>query len=198
MSDQHAVDPDPRRRDARQNTERILAAARDAFATTGDVSMAEVARRAGVGSATLYRNFPDRWALLEALYADEITALVAAAATPAGQTSLDRLRHWLRQLYDYFTSKQALADELLKHTGPDGAVFSGGYARVSAAAAPLIDAAHRSGELREELSLEHVFALIGAVGSIHGDALFRAPLLEAALDSLAKPGLLQVRLRPER
>src|SRR5271154_5886562 len=66
----------PRRVDAERNRERILTAARDAFADPeADVSMAEIARRAGVGSATVYRNFANRRELLEAIYVDEIDAV---------------------------------------------------------------------------------------------------------------------------
>ena len=72
----------PRRADAQRNREKILAAAREAFADpAAEVSMAEVSRRAGVGMATLYRNFPGQRELLEALYVDEVDAVVAAAET---------------------------------------------------------------------------------------------------------------------
>ena len=65
----------PRRADAERNRDKILAAARSAFADPeADISMAEISRRAGVGMATLYRNFPGRRELLEALYTDEVTA----------------------------------------------------------------------------------------------------------------------------
>ena len=83
-----------RRVDAARNRERILTAARDAFADPDtDVSMAEIARRAGVGSATLYRNFANRRQLLEALYVDEIDAVCEAAATIRGDTPERVSRH---------------------------------------------------------------------------------------------------------
>ena len=76
-----------RRADAERNRDKILAAARAAFAdTSAQVSMAEISRRAGVGMATLYRNFPTRQELLEALYTDEVDAVCAAAATVDGET----------------------------------------------------------------------------------------------------------------
>jgi len=174
-----------RRADARLNREKILATAKEAFADPGaDVSMVEVARRAGIGSATLYRNFPDRLALLEALYTDEISAISAAAATIEGRTALERLQAWLRQFYDYFTHKRALAGELLQHVGPDSAVFSEGYEQISAAGAQLVDAARAAGELREGLTLEQIFALVGSIAAIAGPPDYRLPILDAALDAL--------------
>ena len=82
-----------RRADAERNRGKVLAAARAAFADPGaEVSMAEVSRRAGVGMATLYRNFPGRRELLEALYTDEVDAVCAAAGTAAGRRPA--LRSW--------------------------------------------------------------------------------------------------------
>src|SRR5579863_730305 len=75
----------PRRADAARNRQRILEAARIAFATAGaETSMAEIARRSGVGPGTLYRNFATRRELLEALLADEVDEVCAAAATVEG------------------------------------------------------------------------------------------------------------------
>ena len=107
--------PQPTRRaDAQRNREKILAAARAAFAEPdADVSMASVARRAGVGMATLYRNFPGRRELLEALYLDEVDALCQAAETVEGTTPGGRFTAWLRRFFAYFTSKRHIASELL-------------------------------------------------------------------------------------
>ena len=174
-----------RRADARLNREKILAAAKEAFADPGaDVSMIEVARRAGIGSATLYRHFPDRLTLLEALYSDDITTISTAAAMVEGDTALGRLQAWLRRFYDYFTHKRALAGELLQHVGPDSAVFSKGYEQISAAGAGLVDAAREAGELRDGLTLEQIFALVGSIAGISGPASYRLPILDAALDAL--------------
>ncbi len=81
------AEPAPvRRSDAARNRDKILSAARAAFATpaAAEVSMAEVARQAGVGMATLYRNFPGRRELLEALLTEEVDELCAAASAPGG------------------------------------------------------------------------------------------------------------------
>jgi AcrR family transcriptional regulator len=71
--------------------------------------MAEIARRAGVGSATLYRNFVSRQELLEALYVDEIDGVCAAAAASPDTPAEARLDAWLRRFYRYFTSKRPVA-----------------------------------------------------------------------------------------
>ena len=147
----------PRRADAQRNREKILAAARAAFAEPGaEVSMAEVSRRAGVGMATLYRNFPGRRELLEALYVDEVDALCAAAETVAGDTPGQRLQAWLRRFFHYFTSKRHVAAELLEHTGRSDPVFDGNRARVLAAGEPLLIAARAAGEVREDLTLNQI------------------------------------------
>jgi AcrR family transcriptional regulator len=174
-----------RRADAQLNRDKILTAAQAAFADPdADVSMAEIARRAGIGSATLYRNFADRRTLLEALYSAEITSICQAAETSEGVTPAARLDTWLRGFYDYFTHKRVLASELLEHVDGNSPVFNAGYARIIAAAGPLADAAHASGELRGDLTLEQILALIASVANIPGDLAYRAPILDASLDAL--------------
>ncbi len=177
--------PAARRVDAERNRERILDAARDAFADPdADVSMAEISRRAGVGSATLYRNFPNRRALLEALYLDEIDAVCQAASTITGDTPEAILVAWLRRFYAYFTSKRFVAAELLEHADRDDPVFGAGLERVLNASRPLLRAAQQSGEVRPDLTLEQILDLLAAIAKIPGDAGYREPILRAALDAL--------------
>jgi AcrR family transcriptional regulator len=176
-----------RRVDATRNRERILQAARSAFSDPGaDVSMAEVARRAGVGSATLYRNFRDRRELLTALYVDEIDQLCAAADLDAGPPG-PALLAWLRRFSAYFAGKGVVAAELLQHRAGDDPVFTGGYTRIVAAGRPLLLAAQEAGAVRTDLTLEQVLDLVAAVTRIPGDAAYREPILAAALDALRPP-----------
>lgn len=185
MSEQEPAGEPARRRDAQRNRDKILAAAHAAFADPdADVSMIEIARRAGIGSATLYRNFADRRTLLEALYTEEITAICQAAASCEGATAAVRLEAWLRRFYDYFTSKRVLAGELLEHTDSGSPVFSTGFARIVTAADPLVNAARESGELRDDLAPEQILALIASIATISGDAAYRQPILDAALNGL--------------
>jgi AcrR family transcriptional regulator len=178
--------PSPARRaDAERNRARILAAARSAFADPeAEISMAEVSRRAGVGMATLYRNFPGRRELLEALYADEVSAVCEAAGTVAGETPGAVLAAWLRRFAAFVTSKRHIGAELLEHTDRSNPLFEGNRARVMAAGRPLLAAAQGAHEVRDDLTLEQVLDMIIAIATIHGDARYREPILQAALDGL--------------
>jgi AcrR family transcriptional regulator len=175
----------PRRRAAQH---KILAAARGAFADPGaDISMAEVARRAGVGMATLYRNYPGRRELLEALYTDEVDAVCAAAETSGtaeGEAPGAALTVWLRRFFVFSTGKRHIASELLKHTERTDPLFESNRTRVLAAARPLLAAARRAGEVREDLTLEQVLDMVIAIATIHGDPEYLEPILQAALDGL--------------
>jgi AcrR family transcriptional regulator len=141
--------------------------------------MAEISRRAGVGMATLYRNFPGRRELLEALYTDEVDAICQAAEAPGAS-----LLSWLRQLFAFFASKRHIAAELLKHTDSGDPVFGGSRARVTAAGQPLLAAAQHASEVRDDLTLEQVLDLIHAIATIRGDTGYVQPILQTALDGL--------------
>lgn len=149
--------------------------------------MAEVARRAGVGMATLYRNFSGRRELLEALYADEVDALCRAATTVDGATPVAVCVAWLRRFVAFFTAKHRVATELLAQTAPTNPVFDDSRARVLAAGRPLLAAAQAAGDVRGDLTLEQVLHLLVAVATIPGDPGYREPILQAALDGLRAP-----------
>jgi AcrR family transcriptional regulator len=177
-----------RRADAQRNRDKILAAARVALAEPGaDLSMAEISRRAGVGMATLYRNFPGRRELLEALYTDEVDALCDAAATAEGDTPGARFEAWLRRFFAYFISKRHIASELLEHVDADDAVFSSNRARVLAAGQPHLDAAQQAGEIRRDLTLEQILDMTIAIAKLRADPDYVEPVLQTALDGLRHP-----------
>jgi AcrR family transcriptional regulator len=177
-----------RRADAARNRDRILAAARIAFADpAAEVSMAEIARRAGVGMATLYRNFPGRRELLEALFTDDVDAICEAAernGESAGETPGAVLIAWLHQFFAFATTKHQVASELLAHSDRSNPVFGESRARVLAAGRPLLAAAQRIHEVRENLTLEQILDMIVAIATIHGDTRYLEPILQAALDGL--------------
>jgi AcrR family transcriptional regulator len=180
-----------KRADAERNRDKILAAARAAFADPeAEVSMAEVSRRAGVGMATLYRNFPGRRELLEALYTDEVDAICAAAENAEGGTPGARLAAWLHRFFAFFTSKHHIASELLAHTDDTNPIFSGSRARVLAAGRPLLAAAQYAHEVRDDLTLEQILDMIIAIATINGDPGYSRPILQTALDGLrlGQPG----------
>jgi AcrR family transcriptional regulator len=175
----------PKRADAQRNREKILAAARAAFADPeADVSMAEVSRRAGVGMATLYRNFPSRRELLEALHTDEVDAVCRAAETVEGDTPGARFEAWLHHFAAFFVAKRHVGNELLQHTGHGNPHFNESRERVLASARPLLAAAQAAGEVRGDLTLEQVLDLIGAVARIPGDPAYREPILRTLFDGL--------------
>jgi AcrR family transcriptional regulator len=167
-----------RRADAQRNRDKILAAARAAFADRqADVSMAEISRRAGVGMATLYRNFPGRRELLEALYTDEVDAVCAAAETL-------ELVAWLHRFSAFSASKRHVASELLKDADGSDPVFSENRARVLAAGRPLLAAAQAAGEIRADLTLEQILDMVIALATIRGERGYVEPILQTALDGL--------------
>jgi AcrR family transcriptional regulator len=181
--------PTPARRaDAQRNRDKILVAARKAFAEAdADLSMAEISRRAGVGMATLYRNFPSRRELLEALYTDEVDAICEAAKTVEAETSGATLMAWLRRFFAFSTSKRHIASELLRHVDSSNSVFGESRARVLAAGRPLLVAAQRSHEVRDDLTLEQILDMIVAIASIHGTPGYLEPILQTALDGFRLP-----------
>src|SRR5882672_734611 len=177
-----------RRADAERNRAKILAAARTAFAgSDAQVSMAEISRRAGVGMATLYRNFPGRRELLEALYTDEVNTICEAAESVAGETPGAVLMAWLHRFFAFSTTKRHIASELLVHSDHSNPVFGESRARVLVAGQPLFVAAQHAHELRHDLTLEQVLDMIVAIATIHGDTHYLEPILQTALDGLRPP-----------
>ncbi|WP_163992440.1 TetR/AcrR family transcriptional regulator [Pyxidicoccus caerfyrddinensis] len=109
----------PLRADGRRNRERIVAAATELVGRDGaQASLEEIARRAGVGSATLHRHFPSRHALLEAVFRDGVAQLCARAAAQPGKAPAAELAAWLEELTVYTATNRGLAAVLL--TGPEG------------------------------------------------------------------------------
>ena len=168
--------PSPTRRaDAQHNREKILGAARTAFADSGaEVSMAEISRRAGVGMATLYRNFRGRRELLEALYQDEVDAVCEAAHSVDGETPKTVLNAWLRRFFAFAISKHHIASELLAGTDRNNPVFGESRARVLAAGRPLLVAAQRAHEVRDDLTIEQILDMIVSIAAINGDTRYVA------------------------
>jgi len=177
-----------RRADAERNRGKILAAARTAFADPdAEVSMAEISRRAGVGMATLYRNFPGRQELLEALYTDEVDAVCQAAETIDGEMPGAALAAWLHRFFAFTFSKRHIAAELLKQTDRSNPLFRNSRTRVMAAGRPLLAAAQHAGEVRDDLTLEQILDMIVAIATIHGGTGYTGPILQTALDGLRPP-----------
>jgi AcrR family transcriptional regulator len=172
----------PQRADARRNFDALLGAAREVFADDGvNGSLEEVARRAGVGIGTLYRNFPTRQDLFEAVYADEVEALARIADKLAGEDPWDALATWLRRFVGYAATKKAIY-EALNHTSP---VFATYREAVHCAGEPLLKQAQEAGQARTDVSFEDVRHLINGIsGANFADDAQRERVLTMALDGI--------------
>lgn len=150
--------------------------------------MAELSRRAGVGMATLYRNFSSRRDLLEALYSAEVDAVCKAAEVVDGMAPEAALMAWLRRFFAFVMSKRLVATEMLDHLESSNPVFTESRARVIAAGRPLLAAAQRAREVRDDVTLEQILDLVVAIAKIKGKPRYLKPILETALDGLKSDG----------
>lgn len=155
----------PTRADAARNYDRLVTAARETFAEHGtDTSLEEIARRAGVGIGTLYRRFPHRTALLEAVYVDEIQSVVDRAYEFDRELEpFEALATWLRSFVGYGLSKKSLSHELTLAIGAESPFFQACKTNVQAAGSLLLDKAKAAGAVRPELELMDVLRLVGGI-----------------------------------
>jgi AcrR family transcriptional regulator len=155
----------PTRADAARNYDRLVTAARDAFAEHGtDTSLEEIARRAGVGIGTLYRRFPSRTALLEAVYVEEIQSVCDRAYDFSAELApFDALAAWLRSFLGYGLSKGSLASELTVALGKESPFFQACKLNVQEAGQLLLDKAKAAGAVRSEVQLTDVLRLVGGI-----------------------------------
>jgi AcrR family transcriptional regulator len=152
------------RADARRNRDGLLEAAKAAFAEVGpEASLEEIARRADVGIATLYRHFPTRDAIVEAVYRREVQQLANAA--PRLIESLppaEALRAWMRLFIDYIAAKKVIAPALKSLVGGGSALYVDSGARITEAIGLLVERARASGDIRPNAdSADLLRALIG-------------------------------------
>jgi AcrR family transcriptional regulator len=177
----------PKRADARRNYEKVLAAARDAFAERGaSTSLEEIARRAGVGIGTLYRHFPNRQALLEALYIDEVEEVCRVAAElDDARDPWEALSSWFERFVRYIATKQALASELLNYLDKDAPLFTSCRAVLFSAGEPLLQRAQESGVVRPDVSIGDVIQMVIGIAKIPTTEPGQAEhIVRVALDGL--------------
>ena len=152
------------RMDAQRNRERILEVAKGAFARSGaGTSLDDIAKQAGVGAGTLYRHFPTRDALLEAVYRTEVEKLAAAERKLAQDLSpIEALRAWMLLFVDYIATKQIIAPALNTLVGGPSKVYEASGAQITGAIRALVERAIESGDIRRDLDpLDLLRALIG-------------------------------------
>jgi AcrR family transcriptional regulator len=157
----------PKRADARRNYDKLIAAGREAL-TEADrsASLEDIARRAGVGIGTLYRHFPTRTDLIEAVYVEEVDALCRSASDLSTLPPWDALVGWVHRFIDYVATKQALADELFAVTARDAQVFKTCRGAFCEAGEPLLARAQAAGEVRPDVTIDDVVAMVGGIAKI--------------------------------
>jgi AcrR family transcriptional regulator len=152
----------PMRADARRNYDRLIAAAAAAFAEHGadDVSLEEIARRAEVGIGTLYRHFPSRQSLLEAVYADQVEGLeVLGSKLLTAESPTRALSEWLHAMVQFGRTKRSLSTALVEMIGKDSELLSSCAASLRASLAALLERAQQAGEVRSDVQAADVLRL---------------------------------------
>jgi AcrR family transcriptional regulator len=156
------------RADAERNRVRLLETAKAAFAEKGaGASLDEIARTAGVGAGTLYRHFPNRDALVAAVYRNETEQLVAAAARLAEtHPPVTALREWLLLFVDYIATKHGMYALLNSIAGGTSDLYSASTAQLKQAITKLVDRAVASGDIRLDLDPLDLLRALAGVANI--------------------------------
>jgi len=152
------------RSDARRNRDRILEVAKAVFTRSGaDASLDDIAKQAGVGPGTLYRHFPTRDGLIEAVYHTEVEKLAAAQRELSRKLPpIEALRAWMMLFVDYIATKQIIASALNSVVGGPSRLYDSSRVQVTGAIDALVKTAVKSGDIRKDLEpFDLLRALIG-------------------------------------
>ena len=151
------------RADAVRNRERVLEAAKAVFSAGGaEASLEAVARAAGVGIGTLYRHFPTREALFEAVYRREVEQLADLAEQLKQEAPVDALRHWMRSNVRFVATKKGMSAALALAAYKNSELFSYSFDQLTRSVGGLLDRAIAAGEIRDDIRPEDLLrALIG-------------------------------------
>ncbi|HEX7761963.1 MAG TPA: TetR/AcrR family transcriptional regulator [Caulobacteraceae bacterium] len=180
------------RADSQRNRERLIAAAKAAFAQVGtDVSLDEIARRAGVGIGTFYRHFPTRDAIVEAVYRREVQQLADSAQTlsaslPAGEA----LRQWMRVFVDYIATKKVMASVLSAVFAGTPELHAASGVVIPGALSSLVERAKAAGDIRPDADSNDILrALIGFTYGANGPGWEESALrlIDILMDGLRPP-----------
>jgi AcrR family transcriptional regulator len=157
----------PKRADALRNYEKILATAREAFAEGGEsTALEEIARRADVGIGTLYRHFPNRQALLEALYVGEVEQMARAASQLEDADPWEALNGWFEHFMVYVGTKRALAAELQNYLDRDAPLFQVCRTTLFESGEPLLKRAQEAGVVRPDVTIGEVVQMVVGIAKI--------------------------------
>ncbi|HEY6499642.1 MAG TPA: TetR/AcrR family transcriptional regulator [Streptosporangiaceae bacterium] len=173
------------RADAELNRGRILAAAVAALAESSDATLNSIARRAGVGQGTMYRHFPNREALLLAVYRQDVQAVIDAAPVLLAQYPPDQaLRRWFGRLASYGRIKHGVAQAVEAATRAD--LSSAWYGPVTGAITLLLEAGQAAGQIRVDVDADEVLLLVGFLWRLDNDGWEKraAHLLDLVMDGL--------------
>ncbi|MFI5612246.1 TetR/AcrR family transcriptional regulator [Amycolatopsis sp. NPDC051903] len=178
----------PMRADAKRNYDRIVATAKDAFAEHGvDVPLDDIAKRAGVGAGTLYRHFPTREKLVEAVYRDEIDQLASRAAVLTDELPpFEALEAWLGEQVEYVIERHGLAAALKASIDSGSETFVWCQTRLRSACGDLVSRAQSAGSLRPDITGIDVLRLGHGLGTAAKNASDddKARLMKVMLDGL--------------
>ena len=172
----------PARSDARRNYDAVLAAARDGFSELGVAApLEDIARRAGVGIGTLYRHFPTREVLIEAVYIDEVLGLAEAAKEYAPLPPWQALMAWVTRFVAYAGTKRVLINALNR----DSETLKLCRETLYVAGGPLLERAQAAGEVRADTNIDEVMRLVTGITAVGFTSTEqRVKVLAMALDGL--------------
>jgi AcrR family transcriptional regulator len=173
----------PLRADARRNYDALVAAAREVFAEQGmSASLEEIARRAEVGIGTLYRHFPQRDSLVEAVYVEEVQRMVRDAERIAsGNEPWVALDLWMRRLVEYVSAKRVLIDGLNR----DSPVMPTCRMILHDSGAPILERAQADGSARSDVRIEDAMRLVQGLAAVtFPDPSDRDRVVGLAIDGL--------------
>jgi len=158
------------RADARRNRERLVDTAKAAFAETeGEVSLEEIARRAGVGIGTLYRHFPNRDAIIAAVYRREVQQMAdAATRSLTSETPGEALHEWMRLFVDYIAAKKLVTAALSSTAGGAGELYASSGLNIVDAFTQLVERARVAGDIRPDADPDDILRAL--VGFTYGNA----------------------------
>ncbi|MFG2863336.1 TetR/AcrR family transcriptional regulator [Streptomyces sioyaensis] len=178
----------PLRSDAQRNRERILEVALAELTHSADAPLSAIAKKAGVGQGTFYRNFPNRESLVLEVYRYEVQQVAdAASQLLESRTPEQALREWMDRLAQYAMAKAGLADAMRKATSACGSLAGLGHGPVTSAVALLLKANEEAGTIRPDVTPDDFVLAIAGLWQIdpHSDWQSRAGrLLDLVMDGL--------------
>jgi len=153
----------PMRADARRNFDALVDSARDAFSEQGtSASLEDIARRAAVGIGTLYRHFPARDALVEAVYVEEVDRMVRDADEIAEHEPWEALDLWLRRLVTYVSAKRVLVEGLNR----ESPVLANCRTILYGSGRPILERAQQAGVARADVTVEDAMRLVQGLAAV--------------------------------